>query len=69
MDTGTVRWFDDDKGFGFITPDTGSNDYLFANASEVRGGEGFKCFAQRQRVSYETIRCDDGLRAVNIKAL
>jgi CspA family cold shock protein len=49
MDTGTVKWFNDSKGFGFITPDAGGED-LFAHFSEV-SGEGFKTLAENQKVS------------------
>ncbi|MBY4725659.1 cold-shock protein [Burkholderia contaminans] len=52
MDTGTVKWFNDGKGFGFITPDKGGDD-LFAHFSEIRG-DGFKTLAEGQKVSYET---------------
>jgi CspA family cold shock protein len=68
MDTGTVKWFDHDKGFGFITPDAGGDD-LFAHVSEVHGGEGFTAFVETQKVSYETKRGDKGLQAVNITPL
>jgi CspA family cold shock protein len=64
MDTGTVKWFNDSKGFGFITPDAGGDD-LFAHFSEVRG-DGFKTLAENQKVSYETRRGPKGLQAANI---
>jgi len=67
MDTGTVKWFNDSKGFGFITPDAGGED-LFAHFSEVTG-EGFKTLAENQKVSYETKRGPKGLQAANIKPL
>jgi CspA family cold shock protein len=60
MDTGTVKWFNDSKGFGFITPDAGGDD-LFAHFSEVRG-DGFKTLAENQKVSYETKRGPKGMR-------
>jgi cold shock protein len=52
MDTGTVKWFNDSKGFGFITRDAGGED-LFAHFSEV-SGEDFKTLAENQKGSYET---------------
>jgi cold shock protein len=67
MDTGTVKWFNDSKGFGFITPDTGGDD-LFAHFSEVRG-DGFKTLAENQKVSYETKRGPKGMQAANISPL
>ena len=50
MDTGTVKWFNDSKGFGFITPDKGGDD-LFAHFSEI-SGNGFKTLAENQKVSF-----------------
>ncbi|MEO7404602.1 MAG: cold-shock protein, partial [Burkholderiales bacterium] len=51
MATGKVKWFDDAKGFGFITPDDGSVD-LFAHFKSIKG-DGFKSLAENQKVSYE----------------
>ena len=67
MDTGTVKWFNDAKGFGFITPDKGGDD-LFAHFSEIRG-DGFKTLAEGQKVSYETKSGPKGLQAANITPL
>jgi len=67
MDTGTVKWFNDSKGFGFITPDNGGDD-LFAHFSEIRS-EGFKTLAEGQKVSFETKRGPKGMQASNIKPL
>jgi len=64
MESGTVKWFNDSKGFGFITPDAGGED-LFAHFSEVRG-DGFKTLAENQRVSYEAKRGPKGMQASNI---
>ena len=51
MATGTVKWFNDAKGFGFITPDDGGED-LFAHFSEVQGS-GFKSLQENQKVTFE----------------
>jgi cold shock protein len=67
MDTGTVKWFNEAKGFGFITPDAGGDD-LFAHFSEIRS-DGFRTLVEKQRVSYETKRGPKGLQAANIKVL
>ena len=50
MEIGIVKWFNDSKGFGFITPDAGGND-LFAHFSEVQGS-GFKSLQEGQKVSF-----------------
>jgi CspA family cold shock protein len=67
METGTVKWFNDSKGFGFITPDKGGDD-LFAHFSEIKS-EGFKTLAENQKVSFETKQGPKGLQAANIKPL
>jgi len=63
--TGTVKWFNDGKGFGFITPDDGSAD-LFAHYSEIKGS-GFKTLAETQRVEFEVVQGPKGLQASNIR--
>ena len=65
METGIVKWFNDAKGFGFITPDAGGED-LFAHFSEVRV-EGFKTLKETQRVSFEVKMGPKGKQASNIK--
>lgn len=65
MATGTVKWFNDKKGFGFITPDGGGDD-LFAHFSEVQG-EGFKTLAEGQKVSFEVKDGPKGKLATQIK--
>lgn len=65
METGTVKWFNDAKGFGFITPDAGGDD-LFAHFSEIRA-EGFKSLQENQKVTYETKKGPKGLQAANIQ--
>jgi CspA family cold shock protein len=67
MDTGIVKWFNDSKGFGFISPDNGKDD-LFAHFSEIRA-DGFRTLVEGQRVSFETKQGPKGLQAANIKPL
>jgi CspA family cold shock protein len=65
METGTVKWFNDAKGFGFITPDGGGDD-LFAHFSEIQAG-GFKSLQENQRVSFEVTAGPKGKQAANIQ--
>ena len=65
MATGTVKWFNDSKGFGFITPDQGGED-LFAHFSAIVSS-GFKTLAEGQKVSFEVTTGPKGLQASNIK--
>jgi CspA family cold shock protein len=65
-ETGTVKWFNDAKGFGFIAPDNGGKD-LFAHFKEIKGGSGFKTLAENQRVQYEVTQGQKGLQASNIR--
>jgi len=65
MSTGTVKWFNDAKGFGFITPDEGGDD-LFAHFSEIQDS-GFKSLKEMQRVSYEVKNGPKGKLAASIR--
>ena len=65
METGIVKWFNDAKGFGFITPDGGGDD-LFAHFSEIQTG-GFKSLQENQRVSFEVTAGPKGKQAANIQ--
>ena len=67
MPNGTVKWFSDEKGFGFITPDDGSKD-LFVHHTAILG-EGFKTLAENQAVEFETQQSDKGPRAANVRKL
>jgi cold shock protein len=62
--TGTVKWFNEGKGFGFIAPDDGGKD-LFAHFSEIQGS-GFKTLAESQRVEFEVTQGQKGLQASKI---
>jgi CspA family cold shock protein len=65
--TGTVKWFNDAKGFGFITPEGGGED-LFAHFREIQG-TGFKTLKEGQKVQYEVRRGPKGLQAAAIRPL
>jgi CspA family cold shock protein len=65
--TGTVKWFNESKGFGFIAPDDGSAD-LFAHFSEIQGS-GFKTLQEAQRVEFTVKQGPKGLQASAIKPL
>ncbi|ART79563.1 cold-shock protein [Oceanisphaera avium] len=67
MATGTVKWFNEAKGFGFITPADGSKD-LFAHFSEITGS-GFKTLAEGQQVSYTATEGAKGSQASQIEAI
>ena len=67
MATGTVKWFNDAKGFGFITPDGGGED-LFAHFSAINM-QGFKTLKEGQKVEFEVKKGPKGLQAANIKPL
>ena len=63
--TGTVKWFNDSKGYGFITPDDGSED-LFAHFSAIQM-DGFKTLKEGQKVSFEVTQGAKGKQASNIQ--
>jgi CspA family cold shock protein len=65
--TGTVKWFNDAKGFGFITPDAGGSD-LFVHFQDVVAN-GFKSLAENQRVSYERGTGPKGEKATNVQSI
>src|SRR2546421_3536414 len=64
MATGTVKWFNDEKGYGFITPDEGDRD-LFVHHTGINGS-GFKSLQENTKVSYEEESGDKGPKAVNV---
>jgi len=65
MANGTVKWFNESKGFGFITQDDGGAD-VFAHYSEIKG-DGFKTLAEGDVVTYEVVEGDKGPKAINIE--
>jgi cold shock protein len=67
MATGTVKWFSDEKGFGFITPDDQGKD-LFVHHSKIVGS-GFKTLAEGAKVSYDAEEGPKGPAAANVQAV
>ncbi len=67
MATGTVKWFSDEKGFGFITPDDQGKD-LFVHHSNI-GGSGFKTLAEGAKVSYDAAQGPKGPNAENVQVI
>ena len=65
MPTGTVKWFSDEKGFGFIKPEDGSQD-LFVHQSAINA-QGFRTLTEGAKVSYETEEGPKGPRAINVQ--
>jgi CspA family cold shock protein len=68
MNNGTVKWFNESKGFGFISNDNGTGD-VFVHLSAIQGG-GFRTLAEGQRVSYDTEtdpKDSRKLRAINVR--
>ncbi len=67
MATGTVKWFNDSKGFGFIEQDDGSGD-VFVHFSAITG-EGFKSLVEGDKVSYNVVKGPKGLQAEDVKKI
>jgi CspA family cold shock protein len=67
MTTGTVKWFNEEKGFGFIAPSDGTAD-VFAHYSEI-SGSGFKTLAENQNVEFDVAQGPKGPQATNIRAI
>ncbi|NLC97617.1 MAG: cold-shock protein [Actinomycetales bacterium] len=67
MATGTVKWFNADKGFGFIAPDDGSED-VFAHFSAIQSS-GYRSLAENQKVEFDIEQGQKGLQAANIRPI
>jgi cold shock protein len=67
MAQGTVKWFNGEKGFGFIAPDGGADD-VFVHYSAISGG-GFRSLEENQRVEFDVEQGTKGLQAVNVTAI
>ncbi|MGB9694905.1 MAG: cold-shock protein [Caldisericaceae bacterium] len=65
--TGRVKWFNSQKGFGFIVPDNGSKD-LFVHYSSIKS-DGYKSLREEQKVEYEVEKSDKGDKAVNVTVI
>lgn len=65
MATGTIKWFNDAKGFGFITPDDESGD-VFVHYSTIIGQSGHRTLLEGERVEYEVFEGPKGLQAMNV---
>ena len=66
--TGTVKWFNEGKGYGFIAPDDGSKD-LFAHFRDIQSADGYKTLAENARVQFDVAQGAKGPQATNIRTL
>lgn len=65
--TGTVRWFNDQKGYGFIKPDQGENEIFVHYSAIIK--EGFKSLTENSLVEFDVDQNEKGLKAINVKIL
>ncbi len=68
MSTGVVKWFNNAKGYGFVTPDEGTND-IFVHFSSINGMDGYKSLKEGQKVEFEITEGPKGLHASNIQQI
>ena len=66
MRIGTVKWFNESKGYGFIAPEDGSDD-VFVHYSAIKG-DGFRCLAEGQKVNFDVEQGPKGLQATDVSA-
>ncbi len=66
MAQGTVKWFSNEKGYGFIQPEEGED--VFVHFSAI-SGEGYKSLQEGQRVEFEVVQGDKGLQAANVQMI
>ena len=66
--TGTVKWFNESKGYGFIAPDNGSKD-VFAHFRDIQGADGYKTLAENARVEFDVTQGAKGPQASNIRTV
>ncbi len=64
---GTVKWFNEQKGFGFITPEDGSKD-LFVHHTAIQM-DGYKTLAENQKVEFDSVSSDKGPKAANVRVI
>jgi len=65
--TGKMKWFNDAKGFGFVTPDDGSKD-VFVHFSSIQG-DGFKSLAEGDKIEFDVQESDKGPKAANVRKI
>ncbi|WP_216916738.1 cold-shock protein [Nocardia noduli] len=68
MAVGTVKWFNSDKGFGFIVPDGGTDPDVFVHYTAI-ADDGFRELDEGQRVQYETVHADRGMQASDVRVI
>jgi len=68
METGRVKWFKNDKGYGMIVPDNGGRDVIFHKASiQIDGSGGVRSLGEGLKVNFDLVKCPKGLEAINVR--